>query len=341
MIKVLMTGGGAPGGPGIIKALKRDPRIDLLVVDADTNASGRFLNDKFQQIPLANDPNFCDELVFLCQKFDIDVIFPLVTKELFVLSKEKERFENIGTKIIVSEYDNLKIANDKSAICNHLKSNGILTPDFVVVNTFDQLLKGFDQLGFPSRPLCIKPSVSNGSRGVRIIDNRIDDFDLLFNHKPNSLFMSFEKLKETLFERDFPELLVSEVLPYEEYTIDTIVEKGRAKLILPRKRTKMNAGISVAGEFEKNEEIIRYCTEILDSLNLDGPIGIQVKRAEDGKYKILEINPRIQGTSVAAIGAGINLPLIAIFSALGKELEIPEIKWGTKFARYYSEVFYI
>ena len=340
MIKVMMTGAGAPGGPGIIKALKQDSNIDLLVVDADPNASGRLLNEKFEKIPLADSPEFIERIIDLCKIYEIQVIFPLVTRELFVFSKEKELFKKHGIKVIVSDYDNLKIANDKSALYVHLQNKNIITPKFVVANTYKDVIKAFKELGYPQIPLCIKPSISNGSRGVRIIDEGINEFELLFNHKPSSLCMSFTQLKKILEQNTFPELLISEVLPGEEYTIDTIVSEGEAKIILPRKRTKMNSGISTAGEFEENQEIINYCKEIISSLNLIGPIGIQVKKSVEGRYKILEINPRIQGTSVAALGAGVNLPLLSVKSILGLKIDQNRILWETKFVRYYEEVFY-
>ena len=337
-----MTGAGAPGGPGIIKAIKTDASIDLIVCDADANASGRFLNDTFYQIPSAGSPDFVSRLLEICSKEKINLIFPLVTRELLILSKCKKEFEAIGTKILVSEYESLEIANNKSLLYKHLASKRILTPDFRVVNTIAELKIAFQELDFPAKPICIKPSVSNGSRGVRIINDKIDEFDLLFNYKPNSLYITYEKLLTILGDKAFPELLISEYLPGEEYTIDTLVVNGKAEIIVPRVRTKMNGGISVAGELIENKEIIDYCRQIIESMQLDGPIGIQVKKAEDGLYKILEINPRIQGTSVSAIGAGVNFPLLAIKASfkLHKSPSAKEIKWGTKFARYYSEVFY-
>ena len=57
---------------------------------------------------------------------------------------------------------------------------------------------------------------------------------------------------------------------------------------------------------------------------------------------IIEINPRVQGTIVACLGAGVNLPVLAI----KQELDLPiseeelQVKWGTKFSRYWDEVFY-
>jgi carbamoyl-phosphate synthase large subunit len=343
MINVLMTGAGAPGGPGIIQALKKDSNINLVVCDANEYASGRFLNNSFYKIPSADSSNFITEIFKICIKENINVIFPLVTRELFVFAEFKKDFEAKGIKIIVSDKESLNVANNKSALCTHLRNSGILTPDFRVVNNYTELKSAFLELGFPKNPIVVKPSISNGSRGVRIINNNIDEFDLMFNYKPNSLYMSFSKLKSILKETNFPELLISEYLPGEEYTIDTLVIDGKAKIIIPRIRSKMNGGISVEGEFIMNNEIIKYCENIISSMHLVGPIGIQVKKATDGNFKILEINPRIQGTSVAALGAGINLPVLAVNSIVNSDFNLPSmenVKWGTKFTRYYQEIYF-
>ena len=335
-----MTGGGAPGAPGIIRCLKKDSDIDLTVCDAQAYPSGKFLNDKFINVPLASDSNFIDFIFSYCVKEKIDVIFPLVTRELFLLSKNKNTFLDKGIRIIVSKYDSLNIANNKGKLYKHLYDNSILTPSFKVVSNVRDLKNSFISLGYPYNPICIKPCISNGSRGVRIIDENIDEYDLLFNHKPNSLYMTYKDLLRILDGKNFPELLVSEVLTGDEYTIDTLVIGDKPAIILPRKREKMNAGISVAGSFEKNEEIIKYCKKIILSLDLEGPIGIQVKKANDGKYKILEINPRIQGTSVAALGTGVNLPLLSVKDIMNVDIDIPIINWSISFIRYYDEVFY-
>ena len=135
-------------------------------------------------------------------------------------------------------------------------------------------------------------------------------------------------------------MLISEILPGIEYTIDTIIHKNKPIIILPRIRSKTNSGISVSGSFVKNKEIINYCKNIINTMVLDGPIGIQVKQNSKGQYRILEINPRIQGTSVTAIGCGINLPVLCVELALENKIDIPNIKWNTSFIRFYDEIYF-
>jgi carbamoyl-phosphate synthase large subunit len=335
-----LTGAGAPGGPGIIKALLK-AGYDLTSADCNDRASGRFLHPNFIQIPSAEDKQFIPFLLDYCQQNKIEVILPLVTKELLCFSQNLEDFKRVGVKIIVSETKSLAIANDKGLLYQNLRSKNISVPEFFIINQLDELIDAVKQLGYPEIPVCVKPTVSNGSRGVRILQEVIDEYDLLFSHKPNHLYSTLDKILKTLEERTFPTLLVSEYLPGDEFTVDCLVQKGIAKLILPRSREKMNAGISVQGTFQKHEQIIAYCRDILHSLNLSGPIGLQVKQNRQGVFQLLEINPRLQGTSVAAMGLNINLPALAI-ELVFKDIDInpDNIAWGTSFVRFYEEAFY-
>ena len=338
--KILITGAGAPGGPGIIKALQKDA-FELFTCDCDPLASGRFLNHSFIQVPNANDESFISFILDYCLNNRIEVIFPLVTKELFKFSAAKDLFLKNNIKVIVSAYESLSIANDKGKIYRHLLKNGVDVPRFEIVNTVEALVAASANLGYPGVPVCIKPTVSNGSRGVRILQEKTPEYELLFNHKPDHLYTSLNRICEILNGRQFPELLVAEYLPGPEFTVDTIVTDGIPRLIIPRERTQIRAGISVRGRFVKHERIIDYCDKILRSLHLHGPIGLQVKESKHGDFQLLEINPRIQGTSVAALGVGINLPAIAVEQEFEQiEIDTSNINWGTSFVRYYEELFY-
>lgn len=339
-IKVLVTGAGAPGGPGIIKALLRDSNIEIVVCDADEFASGRFLGLDFIKIPKAQDENFIEEILKICNNNSIMVVFPLVTLELFRFAEVKKIFKDSGIEVIVSDDVYLNISNDKRKLLDYLSRMGIPVPNYRVATTIEEIELACIELNYPSNPVVIKPSVSNGSRGVRVLSESISEYDLLFNEKPNNLFSSLNKIREILSNKKFPELLITEYLPGDEYTVDTIVKDGKVNIVLPRKRLKMVGGISVAGIFIKNQLIIDYCTKVIESMHLEGPIGIQVKADVNGEFKILEINPRIQGTSVSAIGAGVNLPLLAVYNALGIADFNLSIKWGVGFVRYYEELFY-
>lgn len=337
-----MTGGGAPGAAGILKCLEQDKNVHVVGADADPEATGKYLVKEFVCIPTADKPDFTDKVLSICREKNIHVLMPLVTKELIPLSQRIKEFELAGTKLLVSSTASLEIANNKSRLYEFLQWRGLKIPDFRVVENVEQFQNAVAELGHPSKQVCFKPSVSNGSRGFRIITEQFNEADILFNQKPSNVFIRLNDALRVLSSAHFPELLVSQYLPGDEYSVDCLCNQGNALLVLPRLRKKMVNGISVKGEFVREDKIIDYCTRIIKELQLHGNIGIQVKANDEGEFLVLEINPRVQGTISAALGAGVNLPLLAVKQELGLPI-LPEeliIKWGVRFSRYWEEVFY-
>lgn len=341
-LKVLLTGAGSPGGPGIIKCLQMaSDRWDLVVADANPKATGRYIASEFVQLPVASDEGFVDTLMKVCLEKGIDLVLPLVTAELFKLAARKDELARAGIRVVVSDERGLKVANDKIALYEMLKGASISVPDFRLAFDIDQLKTAAFDLGYPEYSVVMKPGVSNGSRGVRVLDTRKDAFQLLFHEKPSHIYSTLDEIIHIVGKNTLPPLLVSEYLPGDEITVDSIVTSGEIKFIVARIRERMNAGISVAGRFEIHEDIFQTCAQIARILCLDGPIGFQFKRSSAGTYKIIEMNPRLQGTSVAALGLGVNLPQLAIEYCLNPDTP-PYLgrREGVGFARFYDEVFY-
>ena len=341
-INILMTGAGAPGAAGILKCLFQSANINVIAADANSNAVGKYLTDDFVTIPFAQQENFIDILLSVCREKNIHVLLPLVTRELIPLAQHKNEFEAAGTKLLVSLPESLEIANNKSRLYEFLEWRGIEVPAYRVVETIDQFETAVKESGYPEKEICFKPSLSNGSRGFRIISNKIHKLDLLLNHKPDTSYISLEEAIQILSSGKFPELLVSEFLPGDEYSVDCLVNHGETIIAVPRLRKRMINGITVEGEFIQDESIISYCKKIISELKLHGNIGLQVKQSVTGNFLLLEINPRVQGTIAAALGAGVNLPLLAVKQELGLAItpEELEVRWGTRFSRYWNEVFY-
>lgn len=341
-LKILVTGAGSPGGPGILKCLTRAAdRWDILAGDANPKATGRYLSSEFVQLPIASDQNFDDCLMAACRTNGVDIVVPLVTAELLKLSKHKARFSREGIRVIVSDLEGLNIAIDKIALYRALKAADIPVPEFKVASDARQLEVAAYSLGYPRRAVVMKPGLSNGSRGVRVLDQNRDAFQLLFCEKPTHIYTTLEDVLRVVGSRSIPTLLLSEFLPGEEVTVDSIISRGEIKFIVARVRERMNGGISVAGRFEVNNKIFDISARIASLLSLDGPIGFQFRRSVHGEFQIIEINPRLQGTTVAATGLGINLPQLVIDYCLNPALPpFQGRRDGIGFARYYEEVFY-
>jgi carbamoyl-phosphate synthase large subunit len=342
-VTVLITGIGAPGAPGIIKSIRlnNERPVKIIGVDADVHkSSGIGLVDVTYPVPEAGDGEFVDTLLNLCKKEKVQVVIPLVTKELMVLSKNISLFNLVDIKVQVSDYDKLKLANNKYSLMQHCKEIKIPCPDFYLVNSMDDFRQKCESLGYPERRICFKPPLSNGLRGFRIISDGRNKMDNLINEKPNNVYIGFDEFSQIANDSDyFPELLVMEYLPGDEYSVDVLADNGKCHRVIPRLRDKIKMGISFVGTVVYDKQIINYSRKLVESLGLHGNIGLQFKRDLNGIPKIIESNPRVQGTIVLCTAAGYNMVYNSIKLAIGEVPFKGKIRWGTRMIRFWDELY--
>jgi carbamoyl-phosphate synthase large subunit len=337
-IKILITGSGAPGIAGTVYSLRNnyDNRtVCVIGTDMKTGVAGQYLCDDFDVIPPAcNVNNYLNRLLELSVDKKIDVILPQNTAELEILARNKQIFEQVGTKIIISSLQALELSNNKFNLMNFCRSKGIPTAGFFLTDNFEDLRKYAEELGWPDNRVVIKPPVSNGQRGMRIIDQRIDLKKAFYEQKPNNLFIRMDSLYDIIGDK-FPELIVMEYLPGDEYTADIFRNKHNT-LVVPRKRLSIRSGITFSGCVEKHEQIMSFSEKLAEQIDLEYCFGFQFKLDEYGLPKILESNPRVQGTMVLATFAGANIIYSSIKAAIGEEIPDFKINWNTKLVRYWG-----
>lgn len=337
-LNILITGAGAPGIKGTLHSLKNNfekRQINTIGTDAKEEVIGKYLCDKFYQIPKASDPNYIANLYSICKAEHVDVVLPQNTAELSILSKNKRKFESLGTKIALSNSDSIEIANNKYKLMLLAKEIGVPTPEFYLVDSFVDLIKYAEKLGWPDKPVVVKPPVSNGMRGIRIIDESIDLKRMFYSEKPTTLYVHMEQLKSILDE-NFPSLIVMEYLPNEEWTVDVLSAEDTT--IVTRKRDLIKSGITFEGTCEKNEKLIEYSSMLSKEIKLNYAFGFQFKLDVNNIPKLLESNPRIQGTMILSTFAGANIIYGAVKYALGESMPRFDILWGTRIMRYWSGI---
>lgn len=335
-LNILITGAGAPGIKGTVYSVKNnfdDRRINIIGTDASDNVIGKYLCDKFYQIPVASHAEYITKLYSICEKESVNVVLPQNTAELIPLSKNKNKFESLGTKIALSDNVPILTANDKYKIMSLAKDIGVPVPEFHLANSFDELLNFSEILGWPEKQVVIKPPTSNGMRGVRIISESIDLKESFYSDKPNNLYIHMEYLKSILGNK-FPPLLITEYLPKEEWTVDVL--NGDDITVITRTRDIIRSGITFEGTCKKNDQIIEYSKKLSKEIGLKYAFGFQFKLDENNTPKLLESNPRIQGTMVLSTLAGANVIYGAIKYALGEKVPEFDISWGTRIIRYWG-----
>jgi len=337
-LTVIVTACGAPGGPGIIKALRqvRERKIRIVGTDANPTASGLLLSDEAYVVPSGQSKSYIPALSKLAGKTNADVILPLSSMELSPLSKNRKRFGR--AKVVVNNERSLEIALNKKKCYEYLKRRNIPIPDYATVHNYEELVEAVHSLGYPKKAVCFKPPVSKGQRGFRILREDVDLGKLLLATKPDNTITTLE-LVSNILSKGFEELLVMEYLTGPEYSVDSLVKNGKSLVIVPRRRVETRLGISSVGVVEKNEEVMDVVRRINRALKFDYNINVQLKYSADGTPKLIEINPRVSGTICLSSAAGPNLPYLAIKMSLKESFSIPKINWGLTMIRCWDELY--
>lgn len=341
IINVLITGAGAPGIAGTIKCLRENPEQQKFLIhtcDIDADPVGKYLSDHFIQIPPPENPEYISNILFYTLTNKIQLIIPQTTREIEVLSKHKKELEANDIKVLVSDHESIIESSDKHKLLKICKEIGVPFPNFEVVDNRADLKNAILKMGYPKNKVIVKPSQSNGMRGVRLIDAEPFTQEKYYNEKPSGLEITLEGFMSIFKEPTFPELIVSEYLPGIEYSVD-VLNIFNEKIIIPRKRLKIRSGISFETISDlENKAIIEFTRLLTERLNLKYCFGFQFKLDENGLPKILECNPRIQGTMEASASAGCNMIFYSCMYALNKIDVFPKFNLKDKlvFKRFWG-----
>ncbi|MCQ6278892.1 ATP-grasp domain-containing protein [Bacillus sp. EB600] len=280
--------------------LEKNLKGRIITADLKHNAPSAFYSNKHYLVPRVTDDNYLAELLNICEIEEIDLVIPLIDTELVLLANNKDLFEQIGVKLLISSKKLNEIANDKLETYKFFSKNGIATPK--VFSEEDLTIENF------KFPLLIKPRHGSSSKGVIKINNK----------------------RELDFFKDYiPNPIIQEFIMGIEYTVDVMTDfNGNIKTIVPRQRIETRAGEVSKGITKKDIEIINAVESVVTKLpGAAGCITLQCFKKEDGTITFIEINPRFGGGIPLSIEAGANFPLWTIELCLGATFNKYELDW--------------
>ena len=276
--------------------------------------------------PYGDRSNYISEVVNLCRKENVDVVFPGSDVELMKLATYREDLEEYGTKVIVPPIESVTTCRDKWLTYNRFKKSVPIVRSALAEEDVGKAL------GFTGLPAAIKPRIGWGSKQVYKVQNA-------------------SQAKIILKEINNP--IIQTWLDGEEYTVDCFAnKKGKLVCVVPRQRLKskyLNVddvrikifnGLSFEGVTVKDPQLVNLGIKIAAEIPIYGPFNFQAKNVE-GKPLIFEINPRFSGSGILTVHAGANIPLLAVKEACG--MKIPNdvgFEEGIVFSRFFDEVFF-
>lgn len=329
--RILLTGMGAPGTPGTVACLRVEP-VHIQGADASDNPPNTALADAGTvRLPHASSPDYVERLIAAADW--CDAILPQTTAEVEVLARHKALIESeSGARVCTAPYEAVQRSNSNHDVMSAAAEIGLPAPRWTRVCDGSGLADAAAKFG--ERPFVVKPDRGNGSRGVRIV-NRQGARRRYFTEKPGA-DCSWPELRDTLGPGACPPLIVMDYLPGREYTVDCFRGRDGITHVRPRLRVAMRGGISTHTRLEMRADLIDYSQRLAEALGLSGAFGFQFIEGQDGTPRVIECNPRIQGTSVASMYAGLNLPLCAVRDALGLPVTITEPPASVEYRRVWS-----
>jgi carbamoyl-phosphate synthase large subunit len=340
-LKLLVSAAGAPGCSTLIRMFKgiKERPIEVVAVDMDKEAIGRFLADSFYPVPPADHAEYLESMLSIVEKEDINVFYVVSSAEILKIAENKSLFENLGCRVIASDPEPIRLAGNKYLLYKTLREKtDVPVPKFFYPQNLDEFVAYAKELGYPDRRVCFKPHISKGSRGFRILDENISRRDLLLNYKPESTFMSLDEFISIFRDGDFPQLIVMEHVESNDYDAMCLADRGEPLLTTIKTREASRWGIIVKGELINDPALQSICEKIVRAIPLSYNFGLQFIG-----HKIIEINPR---PSTFIYQDDLNEPYLAVKLALG-EISHEEIRsfqakihYGRRMVRYMDQVFW-
>jgi len=253
------------------------------------------------RVPAVYAENYLDVVETICRENKIDALISLNDLELPILSAARERFEKIGTRLIVSSPEVIDVCFDKLKTARFVESLGLNTPKTFVVLSDALLALECGELAFP---LILKPRWGSGSIGIELVRDReelLETYEIVRRKVARSILAKASAPKE--------EILIQEAITDAEYGLDVMNDLGGNTIAVSVKRKlAMRAGETDKAVTVDKPEIREIGFAIGRALrhvaNLDCDV---LERA--GKYYVLELNPRFGGGYPFSQEAGVNLPL--------------------------------
>lgn len=240
---------------------------------------------------------FCRELIELQQQYAFSAILLVCDYEIGAWlnhGSEMQASERVDEVVAIPGKEAFACARDKSLTIRTALAAGVPCPATWFPN--DEPLEKI--LAEAIYPLIIKPNISEGARGITLVEN------------PDDL-----KSKLRQVEQRWGPCHLQEYIPAggTQYKADVIVDrqgKQHARFVCRKVRYyPVSGGSSTLIVSERDEQVERSMNRLVDRLNWLGFADFDfIVDPRDGEAKLIECNPRFPESLSVNIFAGVDVP---------------------------------
>ena len=326
---VAITGMNAkPDNPGpglaVARCLRESPDFQGRIVGLGYDAldPGLYLDEYCDAsyllpYPSAGDDALLESLSAIQEKEHIDILLPCLDAELPGMVRLLPTLNEMGFSTFLPSAEQLQLRN-KDRLPELAEMAGINCPEIKAITQAGFFYKCQDE-GW-TYPLVVK-GVFYGATIAHSADEAAD---------------AFRKLAA---EWGYP-VLVQALVKGEEYNL-TAVGDGEGQLLGPVMMKKMavtDKGKAWSGISIDDQALLQASVSLAKAIRWRGPLEVEVMRDQQGRYQLIEINPRFPAWIYLSAGVGRNLPMTLLQLASGiSPSEFPDPKPGVLFIRHAQE----
>lgn len=258
--------------------------------------------DGYVLTPAIYDASYIDFLLAYCKENQISVLLSLFDIDLPVLSKNRHLFDEIGVKVLVSDYAFISICNDKWQSYEFIKKHGFESPStFISIEKAKEAVKS-DEIQYP---LIVKPRWGMGSIGVYEAENE-EELDLFYKKTKNAILKSYLKYESQDFIDE--SIVIQEKIVGEEWGLDVFNDlSGKFLACVPKRKIAMRAGETDVAKTSMSKQLLSFGKDIAEATGHIGNLDMDFFIKDDIFY-ILEFNCRFGGQYPFSHVAGVDFP---------------------------------
>lgn len=289
-------------------ALVLNKEVKIYGADMAGTAPALAYCDFTRKVVAMKDPGYIENLLSICINDHINLLIPTIDTDLLILSENKDKFERIGTKVMISAPDKIRICRDKNITSQFFVECGLHAP--MPVNDWQEYKSGY--------PAFIKPKDGSSSINAFKVENQ-------------------EELE--VYAGRVEDYIVQPFVSGHEYTIDIFCDwDGEPISIVPRERLQVRAGEVLKTRICMDSTMIEESKALCKAFKPCGPLTVQLIRDAAGIDWFIEINPRFGGGTPLSMKAGARSAESILKLMNGEEVKKPEIADGAIYSRFDQSV---
>ncbi len=230
-------------------------------------------------VPRCTAPDFIPSLLEVCLQEKVRLLVPTIDTELLTLAEHRAEFRAIGTRVVVSSPELVRLARNKVETARFLAGRGLPVPRTALLS---DLLAAPDAWRWPA---ILKPVGGSSSVGIVRAENLAEAQAVAAGHD---------------------DYLAQELWVGREYTVNVFFDQaGTLRAAVPHWRYEVRAGEVSKGITERQPVLLEIAERLGQVLRgACGPLCFQAIVNERGEAAVFEINARFGGGYPLAHRAG-------------------------------------